>query len=368
MARHDPGRRRIGSARSFPDGSMSAIDVEKLLSEVSPDSPSGQDLEYDPAFMEMTRAAAGKPEQEIGGQVIPGEPPDWRDVKKRCLDLCARTRDLRVAVYLTRALAHTDGLAGFADGLALNRGLIERMWDHVHPKLDPDDDNDPTLRVNTIAGLADADSTVRTLRMLPLASSRRMGAFGLRDWEIANGTLPKPASGENVPDMTTIEAAFLDMDGPALEALAQGAGAALEATDGLDTALNMAVGVASGADLTALRTTLRTIHALLQQQLARRGLGSGEAAAVVGGASEGGMAARTGVMPAMSGPIQSREDVIRTLDQVCDWYAKYEPASPVPLLLQRAKRLVNKNFLEAVQDLTPSGVTEIQNIAGVESQ
>jgi type VI secretion system protein ImpA len=38
----------------------------------------------------------------------------------------------------------------------------------------------------------------------------------------------------------------------------------------------------------------------------------------------------------------------------------------VPLLLQRAKRLVNKNFLEAVQDLTPSGVNEIQNIAGVD--
>lgn len=349
---------------------MSAIDVEKLLSEISGDHPSGDDLEYDAAFMEMTRAAAGKPEQEIGGQVIPGEPPDWRDVKKRCLDLCARTRDLRVAVYLTRALGATDGLGGFADGLTLSRGLIERMWDHVHPKLDPDDDNDPTLRVNTIAGLADADSTIRALRLLPLANSRRMGSFGLRDWEIANGTLPKPANAESVPDMASIEAAFLDMDGSELEATAAGARAALEATDGLDTALNMAVGAASGADLTALRSTLKTIHALLQQQLSRRGLGSGAAAAAPGdGASEGGYAAvTTGVMPAMSGPIQSREDVIRTLDQVCDWYAKYEPASPVPLLLQRAKRLVNKNFLEAVQDLTPSGLTEIQTIAGVESE
>ena len=346
---------------------MSAIDVEKLLSEISPDHPAGDDLEYDPAFMEMTRAAAGKPEQEIGGQVIPGEPPDWRDVKKRCLDLCARTRDLRVAVYLARALAHTDGLGGLAAGIVLNRGLIERMWDHVHPKLDPDDNNDPTLRVNTVAGLSDPDSTVRALRMLPLASSRRMGAYGLRDWEIATGALPKPAGVESVADQASIEAAFLDMDAAELEATANGAAAALEATDGLDTALSMAVGAASSADLSGLRMTLKTIHVLLQQQLSRRGLGSGETAAAAGGASEGGMAAATtGVMPAMSGPIQSREDVIRTLDQVCDWYAKYEPASPVPLLLQRAKRLVNKNFLEAVQDLTPSGVTEIQNIAGVE--
>ena len=68
----------------------------------------------------------------------------------------------------------------------------------------------------------------------------------------------------------------------------------------------------------------------------------------------------------MSGSIQSREDVIRVLDQVSDWYAKYEPSSPVPLLLRRAKRLVNKSFIEAVQDLGPSGLTEIQGIAGVE--
>jgi type VI secretion system protein ImpA len=69
----------------------------------------------------------------------------------------------------------------------------------------------------------------------------------------------------------------------------------------------------------------------------------------------------------MSGPIQSREDVIRSLDQVCDWYARNEPSSPVPLLLRRAKRLVNKSFLEAVQDLSPSGVTEVQTIAGAET-
>jgi type VI secretion system protein ImpA len=344
---------------------MSAIDVEKLLTEVSPGSPAGDDLEYDAAFMEMTRVAAGKAQQEIGGQVIPGEAPDWRDVKRRCLELLGRTRDLRIAAYLARSLAHTDGLGGFADGLALNRGLVERFWDHAHPKLDPDDDNDPTLRVNTLSGLADRDGTIAAIRQLPLALSRRMGSYGLRDIEIANGTLPKPESAESVADMATIEAAFLDMDGAALETSAAGAAAALEAIDGLDGALSLAVGAASSADFSGLRSTIRTIHTLLQQQLSRRGLSSGEAAAG-GDVSEGGQTAGTGVMPAMGGPIGSREDVIRTLDQICDWYSKYEPASPVPLLLKRAKRLVNKNFLEAVQDLTPSGVTEIQNIAGVD--
>ena len=70
----------------------------------------------------------------------------------------------------------------------------------------------------------------------------------------------------------------------------------------------------------------------------------------------------------MTGTIQTREDVIRVLDQCCDWYARHEPGSPVPLLLQRAKRLVSKSFIELVQDLSPSGLTEVQTIVGLDSQ
>jgi type VI secretion system protein ImpA len=69
----------------------------------------------------------------------------------------------------------------------------------------------------------------------------------------------------------------------------------------------------------------------------------------------------------MSGTPQSREDIIRLLDQACDWYRRHEPSSPVPLLLERAKRLVSKNFIELVQDLSPGGLTEIQTIAGLDS-
>lgn len=342
---------------------MSVIDVEKLLQPLPGDSPTGADLEYDAGFMEMTRAAAGKPAQQIGGQVLPGEEPNWKDVRARCEDLLSRSLDLRLGVFLTRALVHTAGLAGLADGLALVRGLVERHWADVHPKLDPDDDNDPTIRVNTLAALADRDQTVNAVRLLPLASSRRVGRYGLRDFEIANGTLPKPEGAESVADMTTIDAAFLDMDVAELEANAGAVKEALEQVTGLDNSLSDVVGAGSSADFSLLRNTLKSMNQLLQQQLGRRGLASGADAAMD---SEGGGAAMGG-MPAMSGPIQSREDVIRLLDQVSDWYSKYEPSSPVPLLLQRAKRLVNKNFLEAVQDLSPSGVTEIQTIAGVDA-
>ena len=96
---------------------MSAIDVERLLQEISAESPCGDDLEYDAAFLAMQRAAAGKPAQQMGGEVAEGEAPDWRAVREAATSLLGRSKDLRIAVLLTRALLNTDGIAGFADGL-----------------------------------------------------------------------------------------------------------------------------------------------------------------------------------------------------------------------------------------------------------
>jgi type VI secretion system protein ImpA len=300
----------------------------------------------------------------MGGVVLAGEEPEWREVRERCVALLGRTKDLRVAVYLARALARTNGLPGFADGLALAEGLVERYWEGLHPRLDPDDGNDPTMRVNIIAGLSDREQVVNALRGAPLANSRLAGRYSLRDFELANGTLSKPEGDAAVADMASIDAAFLDMDAAELQAVADGVAAAMQHLDGLDRALNAAVGAGSSADVSLLRSTLKSMNQLLATQLARRGLADG--AAVEAGAP--GAVATMGGAPAMSGPLQTREDVVRMLDQCIDWYSKYEPSSPVPLLLRRAKRLVSKNFLELVQDLSPGGLNELQTIAGLESE
>ena len=59
------------------------------------------------------------------------------------------------------------------------------------------------------------------------------------------------------------------------------------------------------------------------------------------------------------------EDAIRMIDKVCDYFERHEPSSPVPLLLNRAKRLISKDFLEILRDLTPDGVLQAESIGGV---
>ena len=62
--------------------------------------------------------------------------------------------------------------------------------------------------------------------------------------------------------------------------------------------------------------------------------------------------------PAISGEIQSLDDVRRSLAKIRDYYAANEPASPVPLLLLRAERLVGKGFLDLLKNLTPNSRSE----------
>jgi type VI secretion system protein ImpA len=47
---------------------------------------------------------------------------------------------------------------------------------------------------------------------------------------------------------------------------------------------------------------------------------------------------------------------------------KNEPSSPVPLLINRAKRLVSMGFFEIIQDMTPEAIPTLSKIAGSEGK
>jgi type VI secretion system protein ImpA len=344
---------------------MGTIDVDQLLQEVSSESPCGDDLEYDPAFAEMERAAQGKPEQQFGDTVVPSEEPNWPEVKKQALELLSRTKDLRVAVYLIRALVRTDGLLGLSEGLALLRRFLDRYWDEVHPRLDPEDDNDPTLRVNTIASLCGAETTLQGVRRAPLVSAGALGRFSLRDVEVAAGAVPVPA-GTEVPDLSSIEAAFTGCEIEGLQATAEAVAQSVEQATAIEALLVDRVGVGQALDLSSLTDTLKSAGRILSERLARRGgegtVGLEESAAT--GAAAGAAPAGRPVPVPVAGQITSRQDVIRALDRVCEYFERNEPSSPVPMLLRRARRLVSKSFLEIIQDVAPDGLSQVELLRG----
>ncbi len=347
---------------------MSVVDVEQLLQAVSDESFCGEDLEYDPAFGALERLSQRKPEQQMGDTVIPAEEPNWGAVKRQSMELLARSKDLRVAAVLTRALTNIDGLPGLEAGLAVLEGLLERYWVEVHPQLDPDDDNDPALRVNTLASLCDQQTLLPAVRLAPLVSSRGFGRFSLRDVQLATGEVAAP-SGTAVPDAASVDGAFLEGDLEELQGIATAVARAIERVRAIESLVTEQVGVGNAVDLSALPDLLREAQRVLSARLAQRGIDPGTREAPVEAGEEVPVSAESphiGARQAPSGDISTRQEAIHALDRVCAYFERYEPSSPVPVLLQRAKRLVSKSFLEIIRDLAPDGLPQVEMFRGVD--
>src|SRR4029077_4826614 len=65
------------------------------------------------------------------------------------------------------------------------------------------------------------------------------------------------------------------------------------------------------------------------------------------------------------GGIRSRQDAIRALDAAAEFFRRNEPSSPIPLFLERAKRLVSKSFLEVLADVAPEAVPRARAAGGL---
>lgn len=348
---------------------MAVLDIEALLTPVAGDAPCGRDLEYEQPFLELQELARGKPEQVIGDKVRPAQEPVWGKVREAAEGLFGSTKDLRVAGLLHLSLLKTAGIAGMESGLGLTRAMLERYWDHLYPLLDAEDDNDPTFRVNSlIAGLVSEDA-LGALRLAPLVESRQFGKPSIRAYRIANGTLKVESADGADPaqELSRIDAAFGDAPLESLSGTASLLGSALEHLNAIQhVLLDKADGIPD--DLKPLAADLREMKSLLDGHVTRRGGGETQATEAGGGSDIGNGAPAAGQAQSLSGVIRNRTDVLTTLDKICDYYAKAEPSSPVPLLLQRAKRLVNKDFMEIIRDLTPGGITEAEVIVGLEKR
>jgi len=357
------------------------MDVDKLLEELSPDAVCGDDLEYDPAFTEMERAAEGKPEQQFGDTLVPAEEPEWRTVRSNALELLSRSKDIRVVAHLLRANLAMQDLPAFRDSLCLIRGLINDRWDSFHPQLDPDDNNDPTMRINVIASLCDTDSTIRLLQHAHIVQSPMAGRFSLRDIGIAKGEIPAPEGEDEKPaEMSLIEAAFSEAAVEGMQETTLAIGQAAEYTREIEQRLTEHVGSANAVSLGAFVKMLDEIIQILRDRLARRGANDplDEAppdeeeqpdaeTAADGAPTEAGQAPVANVVQVAVDEITTRQQVVEALNKICEYYDRYEPSSPLPLLIKRAKRLASMSFLEILRELSPEALSAAQSMAGIES-
>lgn len=321
-----------------------------------PGDSCGPDLEYDPGFMELGQAAAGKPETQFG----PAEPSNWPLSRELAETLFAQTRDLRVAMLWSRAAVNTEGIEGLAGALALLLGLLQNFWDELHPRPDPDD-GDVFARVSILGGLDSLDGLLGDVRQAPLLMERRLGGLRMRDVEVALERLPAR------PDESTYtvnQIAGMLADQPDLaERLKVAVEESLESLKSLQSLMN------DRFDIGAVEVkTLRTMLTGLQSQLPTAEAGAEQEAS--GDESSDGDApiARPRAGGAAGGvhSVESRQDAVRAINLVCAYLERSEPTNPAQLLLRRAERLIDKNFLQLIRDMAPDAVNDVARILGVD--
>ncbi len=333
------------------------MDLSSYLEPRSDEPPSGENLEYDPAFTDLEIAAQPGEERQMGDEVVAAEEQDWSDVEAKSLAVMDKSHDLRAAIYLAEAVLHTKGLPAFASSLGYVKSLLEEFWETCHPELD-EDDGDATMRINAVRGLASSDRMVRALRRTGLTDSRMFGQMTLRHLDVAEGRINMPADLEDIPDANSVAAAFKDTDEEVLSANADAVASALEDVSGIDAVFTDKT-PGEGPDLEPLTTALKSI----KQALARYADVGEEANEEL---SEDAAPARTAAAaPSGGGAINSPEDVTMMLDRIMDYYARCEPSSPLPILLERSKRLVNADFLTIIEDMAKEGLDEVRQIGGL---
>jgi type VI secretion system protein ImpA len=328
----------------LPDG----FDLEALLAPIPGDAPQGTDIREDfsstspynrlrDARSEARDAERG---QDAGDADARDPAPLWRAVRELALKTLTETaKDLEVAAWATEALIRSHGLAGLCAGAQLMQGLADQYWDGLFPL--PDDYGMET-RVSPVTGLNGRDgngSLVQPLYMIPLFDRPDGSPIAFYQFQQSEqlGTLDAERRQQRI-DAGAIPLETLEREARAagearFAKLLAAARDAREAWQAMAGVMDEKAG-ADGPSTTAVRDLLSGIIEIAVRFAPAEAVAAegGEAAAgEAGGGAAGGIAVGPGVGA-------TREDALRSLGEIANFFRRTEPHSPLSYTLDEAVR------------------------------
>jgi type VI secretion system protein ImpA len=332
-------------------------DYADLLQPLSADAPCGENLE-DSQLLGSFDA------YRLFGQSVPFDPaPDWRMIENKAREALEQSRDFRLLAHLSAAALRTKGLEAFLGTLSVAAHWLDQYWDKVFPLVE----EDAILRKNALNSFADRMAIVDGVRRFPIVRHSQLGAFNLRHVEIVAGKLTPAESDGDVPDQVQIQAAFSASPVDALVQLLESVRTGLDALKRIESAMRERAGSQEAPTFDPLVTNLLQLQQILVEALGTHPDRASSSAAVDGAAPTQRDAAASGVSVPV-GAIGSRQDAIRALDAVAAFFRQTEPSSPVPLFVERAKRLVGKDLLEVLADIAPDAVSTAKAAGGLRDE
>lgn len=343
---------------------MSALaEYDSLIAALPGEAPCGENLEDSPtlAALESLNIFGRTPQPVVENprpeDKPPPPPPDWSAARQTAVEVLRKSKDLRGLTQLAAGALRVDGLAAGLATIGVAAHWLETWWAETYPPLE----EGAVMRLNVLNAFADHVAILDGIRRAPLVASREHGRVTLRDFDLTAGTA-RPAEGEPVLQSGHIEAAFAAADRAGLQSLSDAVRRAVADMRRIETAMREGAGIDAAPSFEPLFELLKRIGATLDVYLKAGAAtdGVGASAENTSGAAVAGVAASGPV-----GAVRSRQDAIRALDAVAAFFRQTEPSSPVPYFIERAKRLVAKDFLEVLNDVVPGATSSAREAIGV---
>lgn len=321
------------------------MSFEHLLQPVSDEAPAGPDLSYDPERQAIEQAFET---QGYSSEV--GEDVDWRETLKLIEAQSLRTKDVWLAVYMARAGTRIGSLETVETGCLMLAGLFEQYWDSVHPTLE---EYGFQGRKGACESLTRIAEFLRPLQQTILIEHPRLGSYSGDDFARF------ARNGESAEGFGMFRAAMADTS---LETLQQ----VVSRLEAIDAALRRADEVMGGHAVEAgelgtnFAPTFEAIAAIRSAILPYMGaIVSPENDEPDASDGDGGDALAAGGGSRAPGRIDSREDVMRALDAIGDYYQRREPSSPIPIALRRVRGWIAMDFMAILKDIAPNSVSDV---------
>lgn len=327
------------------------VDLEALLQPISDEAPSGESLRYAGVYDQVAEARRADDVLNRGDWQTDLKVADYRTVIDLAIPaLTGQTKDLQISVWLAEALMKQYGFAGLRDSLQLLVGLHEKFWDTVHPEIDEGD----------MEGRANAISWFDTTASFVVKEAKITGYAGYSfiDWEDSKVfDIPENLDTYSTEDQVRYsqlkaqaekeQRVTADMwrkeRAATRRAFCEQVNFTIEecwaAFHDLNRVIEEKYDRNQMPGLSNFKKSLDAVHDQVKKLLEEKRQEepdavdeSAESGEQDGSAEGGTRVGGTGT----TGAIQNRNDALKRLAEIADFFQKTEPHSPVAYLVQRA--------------------------------
>ncbi|ATO20571.1 type VI secretion system protein TssA [Acinetobacter sp. LoGeW2-3] len=360
------------------------LDIEPLLAPISDHQPCGEDCSFSNDFHAIKKAKTqDDPLLDQGDWISEPRQADWQFVLNKSVELLSnKTKDLRLYTWLTEAWTHTQGFKGIARGLELSHLSIQQYWQDLHPLIE---DEDLDQRLGLLQGLINQIPAL--MKQVPIVSQApfyHLGNYetflhqqnvrlrqsqdedseslnsneGLQNFEQLLQATSRSVQLKNYQQvldiqqhwqqLKTILDELLSLDAPSFSAID-------EQIDSIVSQIKRLYKVEQVSN--------QNIESLIQPK---------ESVIQIAYADTASPVAQTQFRLQPQNHLANREQALKVLNEIADYFQTHEPHSPVSYMLQKTIRwsqmplhewlaqvIKNENPLEQVQELL--GVHDMNN-------